>query len=180
LRRGYACAQSSGDIPAHPRTKRVSSTQPTYSCAHAEQTHRAPPRWAKRIVPTRSSASASREPAPILQTRERPRLSILLRAPKYPARQPPLKNRFPLSRESTTNGRSPEVSSTAFRAQPPDLQSAPFMDMGFAVICPFPQRRLPPIRFLSIGSRICSTLLSDPASRRRPCASLTLHLHQVG
>src|ERR1017187_9486295 len=36
------------------------------------------------------------------------------------------------------------------------------------------------IRFLFIGSRLCSTLLSDPASRRRPCASLSLHLHQVG
>ena len=29
------------------------------------------------------------------------------------------------------------------------------------------------------GSRLCSTLLPDPASRRRPCASLWLHLHQV-
>ena len=37
----------------------------------------------------------------------------------------------------------------------------------------------PQIRFLYIGSRVCSTLLSDPASRRRPCASLSLHLHQV-
>src|SRR5215831_14843317 len=35
------------------------------------------------------------------------------------------------------------------------------------------------IRFLFIGSRLCSTLLSDPASRRRPCVSLSLHLHQV-
>src|ERR1039457_1327533 len=35
------------------------------------------------------------------------------------------------------------------------------------------------IRFLFIGSRLCSTLLSDPASRRRPCALLSLHLHQV-
>ena len=38
----------------------------------------------------------------------------------------------------------------------------------------------PRIRFLSSGSCFCSTLLSDPASRRRPCASLILHLHQVG
>ncbi len=38
----------------------------------------------------------------------------------------------------------------------------------------------PPIRFLSIGSHFCSTLPSDPASRRRPCASLTLHLHPIG
>src|SRR5947209_1528430 len=37
----------------------------------------------------------------------------------------------------------------------------------------------PQIRFLYIGSRVCSTLLSDPASRRHPCASLSLHLHQV-
>jgi hypothetical protein len=29
----------------------------------------------------------------------------------------------------------------------------------------------PRIRFLYIGSRVCSTLLSDPTSRRRPCAS---------
>src|SRR5271165_1021196 len=36
------------------------------------------------------------------------------------------------------------------------------------------------IRFLFIGSRLCSTLLSDPASRRRPCASLSLLLHQDG
>jgi hypothetical protein len=33
---------------------------------------------------------------------------------------------------------------------------------------------------LSIGSRICSTLPSDPASRRRPCASLALRRHQAG
>src|ERR1700687_467374 len=31
----------------------------------------------------------------------------------------------------------------------------------------------------AIGSRVCSTLLSDLASRRRPCASLALHLHQA-
>src|SRR6266436_6392903 len=37
----------------------------------------------------------------------------------------------------------------------------------------------PQIRFLYIGSRFCSTLPSDPASRRRPCASLSLHLYQV-
>src|SRR5215831_19458311 len=36
----------------------------------------------------------------------------------------------------------------------------------------------PPIRFLYIGSRICSALPSDPASRRRPCAPLSLLLYQ--
>ena len=32
----------------------------------------------------------------------------------------------------------------------------------------------PYIRFLFIGAHFCSTLPSDPASRRRPCVSLTL------
>jgi hypothetical protein len=88
-------------------------------------------------------------------------------------------DRSSLSLDSETNGRSPEVSSTAFSAQPPDLQPVPLMDMGFAITCPLAPHRMPPIRFLSIGSRLCSTLPSDPASRRRPCASLLLHLHQV-
>jgi len=83
-----------------------------------------------------------------------------------------------LSPDSGTCGRPPEVSSTAFNAQPPDLQPALLMDMDFAVTCPLVQRRMPHIRFLSIGSRLCSTLLSDPASRRNPCASLSLLLHQ--
>ncbi len=84
-----------------------------------------------------------------------------------------------LSRDSATSGRPPEVSPTAFGAQPPNLHPAPLMDVDFAVLCQFVRRRMPPIRFLSIGSHLCSTLLSDPASRRRPCASLSLHLHQV-
>src|SRR5208282_5751213 len=84
-----------------------------------------------------------------------------------------------LSPDFETNGRSPEVSSTAFRTQPSDLQPVPLMDMGFAIIRPLARHRMPHIRFLFIGSRVCSTLLSDPASRRRRCASLSLHLHQV-
>ena len=83
-----------------------------------------------------------------------------------------------LSPDSGTCGRPPEVSSTAFNAQPPNLQPAPLMDMDFAVIGQFVQRRRPHIRFLSIGSRLCSTLLSDLASRRCPAASLSLLLHQ--
>ncbi|HWE83300.1 MAG TPA: hypothetical protein VG267_00045, partial [Terracidiphilus sp.] len=63
-------------------------------------------------------------------------------------------------------------------AQPPNLQPALLMDMDFAIIRPLVQRRMPPIRFLSIGSRLCSTLLSDIASRRCPGASLSLLLHQ--
>src|ERR1017187_9695469 len=83
------------------------------------------------------------------------------------------------SHVSATHSRSPEVSSTAFRTQPPDLQPVPLMDMDFTVTCPLVRHRMPQIRFLYIGSHVCSALLSDPASRRRPCASLLLHLHQV-
>src|SRR5437879_13045709 len=91
-------------------------------------------------------------------------------------------NRSILSRVFTTNGRSPEVSSIAFHAQPPDLPPVSLMDMGFAIICPLARHRRPQIRFLYIGSRLCSALLSGPASRRvlfHPCASLSLHVHHV-
>jgi hypothetical protein len=53
------------------------------------------------------------------------------------------------------------------------------MDMDFTVTSQLVRPRMPLIRFLFIGPYVCSTLLSDPASRRRPCASLSLHLHQV-
>src|SRR5580692_11656090 len=91
-------------------------------------------------------------------------------------------NRFTLSHDSVTCRTPPEVSSTAFNTQPPDLPPVSLMDMGFAISCPLARHRRPPIRFLFIGSRLCSTLLSGPASRRvlfHLCASLTLHLHQV-
>jgi hypothetical protein len=55
----------------------------------------------------------------------------------------------------------------------------PLMDVGFAILCSLARHRRPPIQFLSIGSRVCSTLLSDFASRLGPCASLSLHLHQA-
>src|SRR6266576_7244785 len=91
-------------------------------------------------------------------------------------------NRFTLSHESVTCHRSPEVSSTAFDTQPPDLPPVSLMDMGFAIICPLARHRRPHIRFLYIGSRLCSALLSGLASRRvlfHPCASLSLHVHHV-
>ena len=67
-----------------------------------------------------------------------------------------------LSADSRTNGRTPEVSSTAFRTHPPNLQPVPLMDVDFAIICPLVRHRMPQIRFLYIGSYVCSTLLSDP------------------
>ena len=69
------------------------------------------------------------------------------------------------SHESVTHSRSPEVSSTAFRTQPPNLQPVPLMDMGFAVIGQLARHRMPQIRFLYIGSYVCSTLPPDPTSR---------------
>src|SRR5215471_16774329 len=91
-------------------------------------------------------------------------------------------NRFTLRHASVTCRRSPEVSSTAFDAQPPDLPPVRLMNMGFVVVCRFARHRRPHIRFLFIGSHLCSTLLLGPASRRvlfHPCASLPLHVHHV-
>ena len=70
-----------------------------------------------------------------------------------------------LSFDFETNGRSPEVSSTAFGAQLPDLQPVPLMDTDFAVMCPLVRHRMPQIRFLYIGSHLCYALLSDFTSR---------------
>src|SRR5947209_19322604 len=53
------------------------------------------------------------------------------------------------------------------------------MDLDFATSCPLVRPALPRIRFLFVGSRLCSTLPSDSPSRFRPCVSLVLHLHQV-
>src|SRR5271157_4735124 len=52
-------------------------------------------------------------------------------------------NRFTLSLDSETRRRSPEVSSTAFSAQPPDLPPAAWMDMGFAAFRPLARCRRP-------------------------------------
>src|SRR6266478_2346514 len=85
-----------------------------------------------------------------------------------------------LSHGSVTCNRPPEVSSIAFHAQPPDLPPVPLMDVGFAIICSLARHRRPQIQFLFIGSRVCSALLSDLASQRRPCASLPLSSIRLG
>src|SRR2546423_15681794 len=53
-------------------------------------------------------------------------------------------NSSTLRHVSVTCRRSPEVSSTAFRAPPLDLPPVPLMDMGFAVICQLARHRRPP------------------------------------
>src|ERR1035441_10144579 len=81
-------------------------------------------------------------------------------------------DRSTLSPDSGTCRRPPEVSLTAFHAQPPDLQPAPLTDMDFAIKRPLVRHRMPRIWFLFIGSRLFSTLLSYHASPPPPCASL--------
>ena len=74
-------------------------------------------------------------------------------------------DRSTLSPDSRTCSRPPAIRLTAFDAQPPDLPPAPLMVEDFAITCPLVRCRRPHIRFLSIGSRLCSTLPSDPTSR---------------
>ena len=88
--------------------------------------------------------------------------------------------RRPLSSLSETRCRPPGVRPPAFIAHPPDLQPWPLTDMDFVTSCSLVRPILPHIRFLFVESRLCSTLPSDPASRRRPCVSLTLLLRQDG
>ncbi len=52
--------------------------------------------------------------------------------------------------------------------------------MDFAMTRPLVPSEWPHIAFLFIRSPFCSTLLSDPASRQSPCASLTLRHDQAG
>src|SRR2546426_1782349 len=78
------------------------------------------------------------------------------------------------SHDSATHSRSPEVSSTAFRTQPPNLQPAPLMGMGFAVIGQLARHRMPLIRFLYIGSYLFFTPPLDPTSPWPPFASPAL------
>src|SRR3977135_4299384 len=91
-------------------------------------------------------------------------------------------NRFTLSHDFVTCRRSPEISSTAFDAQPPDLPPVSLMDMGFAIMCSLARHRRPHIRFLFIGSPLSSPLPAGPPPRPvvfRPLASVTLLLHQT-
>jgi hypothetical protein len=69
---------------------------------------------------------------------------------------------------------------TAFTTHLPDLPPQPLMAMDFAITCLLVRPGRPHIWFLFVRSWLCYTLLSDPASRRRPCVSLVLHHHQVG
>src|SRR5204862_5609270 len=79
-----------------------------------------------------------------------------------------------------TRGRSPGVSSIAFGAQPPDLRFAPLMEMDFATRCPLVRRLRLVSGSCSSARTFASRFLQTPPRGDSPCASLTLHLHQVG
>jgi hypothetical protein len=85
-----------------------------------------------------------------------------------------------LSPVAGTQRRSPEVRPTAFTARPPDLPPRSLITVDFAISSSLVRPGRPLVRCLSIGPRLCSTLSSDPTSRRRPCASLILRRHQAG
>ena len=57
-------------------------------------------------------------------------------------------SRFILSHDSLTCRRSPELSSTAIDAPPPDLPPVRWMDRGFAILGSLARHRRPHIRFL--------------------------------
>src|SRR5258708_17897568 len=85
-----------------------------------------------------------------------------------------------LSSEVGTRSRPPGVSSVAFRAQLPNLRFASLMNMDFATSRPLVQRS----RLIS-GScpstrSFAPRFLQTPPRDDSPCASLTLHLHQLG
>ena len=79
------------------------------------------------------------------------------------------------------------LENTEIAARPPNLHPPPLMDMDFAAKRRLVRRRMPPSGSCPSGrdcrsrsrSRLGRVHLSDPASRRRPCGSLALHLHQV-
>src|SRR6516162_2891769 len=85
-------------------------------------------------------------------------------------------NRFTFSHESVTCRRSPEVSLTAFDAQPPDLQPVPFD--GYGLRSPLPARpapyasdpvlvhRLASLLCASFGPRLCAGAESGLQSER--------------
>jgi hypothetical protein len=85
-----------------------------------------------------------------------------------------------LSSEVETRSRPPGVSSVAFRAQLPNLRFASLMNMDFATRRPLVQRS----RLISGSCPSTRTFaprfLQTPPRGNSPCASLTLHLHQVG
>src|SRR5271157_5868282 len=79
-----------------------------------------------------------------------------------------------------TPSRSPGVSSTAFRAQPPNLRFAPLMDMDFAVSCPLVRRWRLVFGFCPSTRTFVPCFLQTPPRGGSPCIITRPYLHQVG
>src|SRR5262249_17221315 len=79
-----------------------------------------------------------------------------------------------------TPGRSPGVSSTAFRAQSPNLRFAPLMDMDFAVSCPLVRRWRLVSGFCPSTRTFVPCFLQTPPRGGSPCIITRPYLHQVG
>src|SRR5438128_6075263 len=79
-----------------------------------------------------------------------------------------------------TPSRSPGVSSTAFRAQSPNLRFASLMDMDFAVSCPLVRRWRLVSGFCSSTRTFVPCFLQTPPRAGSPCIITRPYLHQVG
>jgi len=79
-----------------------------------------------------------------------------------------------------TPSRSPGVSSTAFRAQSPNLRFAPLMDMDFAVRCPLVRRSRLVSGFCPSTRTFVPCFLQTPPRGGSPCIITRPYLHQVG
>src|SRR5579864_4127030 len=76
-----------------------------------------------------------------------------------------------------TPSRSPGVSSTAFRAQPPNLRFASLMDMDFAVSCPLVRRWRLVSGFCSSTRTFVPCFLQTPPRGGSPCIITRPYLH---
>src|SRR5439155_190397 len=74
-------------------------------------------------------------------------------------------DRSTLSHDAVTCGGSPEVNSTAFNAQPPDLPPVCLVDTGFAVICQLAPHRRP--HHPDLVHRLAPLIGASVASRSR-------------
>ena len=101
-------------------------------------------------------------------------LSVAASMGRSPSLLPPLLTsrsalrRRPFRREA----RSPQVRGVAFPAQPPDLPRLPLVARASRLLARSPWSAPPPIRFLFVGSRFRSPLLSALPRGHSPCGSL--------
>jgi hypothetical protein len=82
-----------------------------------------------------------------------------------------------LSHESETCNRSPEISSIAFHAQPPNLRFASLIDMGFATIRPLARRSRLRSGFCALARVFAPRFLETPP--RSDALALRYHFTSI-